>query len=103
RDLSRDVLRGVVTGVLDSAVAFETEAQKIVVLADDLAGRAREVQREGRHVAAQIVDVKNQLFRQIRTIAPYHPADTERRQAKLVPRGVDRLDSRQAEIPREFG
>ena len=36
-------------------------------------------------------------------VAPYHPSDTQRREAKLVPRRVDRLDSRQAEIPDEVG
>src|SRR5579862_478349 len=75
-ELGRDVLGGVITGVLDSAVAFETEPQKIVILANDLTGRTRKVQREGRHIAAEIVDVENELFRQIRMIAPYHPAHT---------------------------
>src|SRR6202040_4134790 len=84
-ELGRDVLGGVVTGVLDSPVAFETESQKIVVLADDLTGWARKIQRESRHIAAQVVDVENQFFRQIGVIAPYHPAHTERSQAELVP------------------
>src|ERR1700720_593032 len=86
-EFGRDVLGSVVTGVLDSPVAFETESQKIVVLADDLTSWARKVQRESRHIAAEVVDVENQIFRQISVIAPYHPAHTERSQAELVPRG----------------
>jgi hypothetical protein len=58
----------VVTVVLDLPVAFETQSEKIVVLADYLTGRTRKVQREGRHIAAQVVDVKNQLFRQVRMV-----------------------------------
>jgi hypothetical protein len=34
-----------------------------------LTGRARKIQREGRHIFPQIVDMENQLFRQIRTVA----------------------------------
>src|SRR5208282_470357 len=88
-DLSRQILGRVVTAVLNFPVAFKTQPEKIVVLADDLTGRTREVQRKGRHIAAQIVDMEDQIFRQVRVVAPHHPADAERSQAKLVPRRID--------------
>src|ERR1700722_8813558 len=102
-NLSRQVLSRVVAGVLNPAIAIEAQSKEIVVLADDLAGGTRKVQREGRHVSTQVVDVEDQILGQIHTVAPYHPSNAQRRQAKLVPRRVDRFDSRQPEIPGESG
>src|ERR1700722_15307290 len=45
-NFSRQVLRGLITGVLDFPIAFKTQSQKIVVLANDLTSRPRKVQRE---------------------------------------------------------
>src|ERR1700683_4186947 len=93
------MLRGVIAGVLDSAIAFKPQSKKVVVLANDLTRWTRKIQRKGRHVAAEVVDAKNQILRQVRVIAPYHPAHPERRQPEFVTRRVDRFDSRQAKIP----
>ena len=50
-----------VAAFLLAALPVAAEAQEIVVLADDLAARAGEVEREGRHVAAQVVDVEDEV------------------------------------------
>src|SRR5579862_7432206 len=83
-DLGREVLRRAITRGLDFSIAFETQSEKIVVLANDLAGGTGKVQCERRHLPTQIVDVENQIFREVNMVAPYHPSDTERSQAKLV-------------------
>src|SRR5689334_16209022 len=60
--------------------------QQQVVLGDDLAGRAGEVQREGGQVGA---------------IPPDDPAHAQRRETVFVARGVDRRDPRNPEVPFE--
>ena len=85
------------------AVTFLAETEEVVVLAGDLAARPREVEGEGGHVAAQVIDVEDQVFGKILGFAPDHPPDAEGRQAELVPRGVDRLDPGNAEVPLQFG
>ena len=62
-DLRREA-RGDVAGVrLDAAVALEAESEEVVVLRDDLRAGSREVQREGRHVVAEVVDPEDQVLR----------------------------------------
>src|ERR1700722_16094085 len=61
-DLFGEITAQCMALVLHLAVAGFAEAEKIVVLADDLPARPGEVKREGRHVAAEIVDIKNQFF-----------------------------------------
>ena len=86
--------------LLESArVPRATEPNEVVVLRDYLIPRPREVERERRHVAAQVVDVKDQIFREIFMRAPNHPTDSGIHQAVLVARDVDRLHERQAEVP----
>src|SRR5438034_865866 len=46
----------------DGAVALLSEADELVVLADDLAGALGEVEGEGGLVGAKVVDVENQLL-----------------------------------------
>ena len=74
RQLGTEPLRGIRTGLLDGRVAFAAQAQEVVVLRDDLATGAGEVQREGRHVAAEIVDVEDQLFGQVFLRGPDRPS-----------------------------
>ncbi len=50
--------------LLDALVSVATEAQEHVVLSDDLGTRPREVESEGRHVTAQILDVEDEILRQ---------------------------------------
>ena len=93
----------VAAGLLDPPVALEAEAQERVVLGHDLRARAREVQGEGAHVAAQVVDVEDQVFGQDLLVAPDHPADAGVDQAVLVARGADAGHPRQAEVPGQVG
>jgi len=48
-----------VTLGLDFAVTLFSQAQEVVVLADDFAAGPGEVEREGWHVAAQVVDIED--------------------------------------------
>ena len=96
---SRDVL-----GALHHlAVALASEDREHEVLSDHLASRAREVERERRHVAAEVVDVEDQVLRKRLRVAPDRPADPRVDESVLVARGVDRLDARKAEVPLEVG
>jgi hypothetical protein len=49
---------------------------KLVVLANDLAGAFAEVEREGSLVGAEVVDVENKLLGQVLGAAPDNPANT---------------------------
>jgi len=51
------------TGLVDAFVSLAAVAQEVVVLCDDLSAGPREVEGEGRHLSAEIVDVENQVFR----------------------------------------
>jgi len=88
---------------LDCLVSHEPESDEVVVLADDLAARPREVQGERGHVAAQVVHVENQILGEVGGFTPHHPADTRVDQAVLVPGRVDRLDAGDPEVPLQVG
>jgi len=64
------------TGLVDGAVAGFPETDEVVVLGDDLAGGAGEVDGQGGHGAAEVVDVEDEFGRQVAGFAPYDPADT---------------------------
>jgi hypothetical protein len=84
----------VTAGLLDTTVALEAEAQEVVVLRDHLGTRAGEVEREGRHVAAEVVDVEDEVLGERLRVSPQRPADARHHQAVLVPGGVDRRNAR---------
>ncbi len=86
----------------DAAVAGAPQAQEVVVLPHHLVSGPREVEREGRHVAAEVVHVKDQIGGQLRLVAPHHPPDAGIDQPVLVAAHVDRLHERQPEIPGEL-
>ena len=101
-DLLGKVLGCLVAGGVDAAVAVTAETQEIVVLGDGLAAGAREVQREGGHVAAEIIDVEDQVLGEVLLLAPDHPPAAQGREAELVAGRVDGLDPRNPEIPFEL-
>jgi hypothetical protein len=61
-DLPRNARGDVPRVGLDTAEAVEAEPEEVVVLSDHLGARSREIEREGRHVVAEIVDPEDQLF-----------------------------------------
>ena len=65
--------------------------------------RAGEVQRERRHVAAEVVDAEHQVLGQVLLAAPHHETDARVGQAVLVAADVDRHHARQPEVPFQFG
>src|SRR5580700_11929702 len=90
-DLGGEVLADVIGRLVNAPVALEAKAQEVVVTGDDLPGRPGEVDLEHRHVAAQIVDVEDEVIGELAGVPPDDPADTQRSQPELVPRGADRL------------
>ena len=98
-DLFGEIAAQLRTLRLDFAVALFAEAQEVVVLADDFAAGPREVEREGGHVAAEVVDVEDQLFGKIVLLAPQRPANAQRRETKFMAGSVDGFYPRQAEVP----
>ncbi len=83
----------------DFGKTLAAEPKEQIVLRDNLTGGTRKVQREGRHVAAQIIDVEDQIVGQIGFVAPDDPTDSQRREAVFVSRGVDRTHACQAKVP----
>ena len=63
----------------------------------------REVQRERRHVAAEVVDVEDEVLRQRLLVAPDRPADAGVDEPVLVAGGVDRLHPLEPEVPLQLG
>ena len=99
RDLGREARRHLARVALDSPVAVEAEAEEVVVLRDDLGAGPREVQREGRHVVAEVVDPEDQVLGQRLRVAPDDPADARVDEPVLVARRVDRGHPRRAGSP----
>src|SRR6185437_11748034 len=77
-DLRGQVLADVVGRLMDGPVALMAEPQEIVVTGDDLAGRPGEVDLEHRHVAAQVIDVEDQVLGKLAPVPEYDPADAQR-------------------------
>ena len=102
-DLRRQPRGDVARVALHLPVAVEAEAEEVVVLRDDLGAGPREVEREGRHVVAEVVDPEDQVGGQRVGVAPDDPADARVDEPVLVAGGVDRGDARQAEVPDEVG
>ena len=65
------------------------QADKLVILADNLACTAGKVERKRRLVSAQVVDVEDELLRQVLGVAPHDPADTGVHEAVFVAGDVD--------------
>ena len=72
-------------------------------MGDDLASGTGKVQREGRHLAPQIVYVENQVLRKLFFGPPDRPANPRIHQPILVAGGIDGLHPLEAEIPLDLG
>jgi len=79
------------------------QADKLVVLPNDLTRTAREVERKRRLVGTEVVDVEDKLLREVLCVAPDDPADTRVDEAVLVAGDVDGGDLWQAEVPEQAG
>lgn len=82
-DLGDEVLADLVGRIVDAPVSLITQAEEVVVLNDDLPGRAGEVDLEHRHVAAQVVDVEHQIVGEFLAVPPDDPADAKRGEPEL--------------------
>lgn len=79
------------------------QTQEQVVLRDDLAAGAGEVEGEGRHVTAEVVHLENEVGGEQVGAAPDDPADPQRREPVLVAGGVHRGHALQPEVPHHVG
>src|SRR5205807_2514139 len=84
---------------LDRRVATESQAKEVVVLRDYLCPWPRKVEREGRHVVAEVVDPEDQFVGERVGVAPHDPANTRVNEPVLVARRVDRRHPRLPEVP----
>src|SRR5215218_3245789 len=73
-DLTRQAGGDIPRVALDAAVAVEAKPEKVVVLRDHLRARPREVERERRHIVAEVVDPEDQALRQSLAVTPDDPA-----------------------------
>jgi len=88
---------------LDTLKTGHTELEEGVVLGHDLRPGTREVEREGRHVVAQVVDPEDEVLGERLRIAPHRPADAGVHESVLVTGGIDGLHARHAEVPLQVG
>ena len=63
----------------------------------------RKIEGESRLISAEVVDVENQLLRQLLLATPDHPADARVYEPVLVATCVDALHPLQSEVPLDFG
>ena len=87
----------------DVGVAGAPESQEVVVLADDLIAGTREVESEGGHVAAEVIDAEHQVLGEVLLATPDHETDSGISESVLVPADVDRNHARHPEVPFHIG
>jgi hypothetical protein len=75
---------------------------EVEVLRNDRRGRAREVERERVLDRAEIVQLEDEVLREVGLVAPDNPADATVRKSELVTGRVDRHDARELEVPQEL-
>src|SRR5580658_5540911 len=100
-NLAGELYGHLLTGLVDSAVPGPAEPDEVVILGHDLAGRARKVDGQGGHCAAEIIDVEDQIRIKIGQFTPDDPTDARIDKTVFVAGGVDRLYARQAEAPEQ--
>jgi hypothetical protein len=61
----------------------------LVILSDDLGSTTGEVEGKRRLISTEIVDVEDELLRQVLGVTPHDPADTGINETVLVTRNVD--------------
>jgi hypothetical protein len=83
----------------DGAVAVLAQTDQLVVLAQDLGSTTREVESEGSLISTKVVDVEDQLGREVFGVAPDTPADTGVDETVLVAGNVDGDDLLETEVP----
>jgi hypothetical protein len=87
----------------DGAVAMLAQADQLVVLAQDLGGTTGEVEGERSLIGAKVVDVEDQLGREVLGITPDTPTNTGVDEAILVTRDVDGDNLFETEVPDKIG
>ena len=80
-------------------VALMAEPDEVVILGRHLRAGPGEVQRERRHLPAQVVDPEDEILGQRVRVPPHDPAHPGIDQPVLVPGGVDRRHPRHPEVP----
>ena len=85
----------------DAPIPPLTQPYKLIILADNLARASRKVQRKGRLVRAEVVDVEDEFLREVFVVAPHDPADARVHEAVFVARHVDGGDFGEAKVPEQ--
>ena len=83
----------------DGSVTIEPKVNQVVVLADNVSPRSREVQCVRLLGAAQVVEFEDQVFWQQRLVAPDDPAYTGVDKTELVARSIDGLHALVFKVP----
>ena len=83
----------------DAPIPRKPQVDEVKVLRDDLRARPRKVQRVRLLRAAEVVQLEDEVFWQLRLVAPDDEADACEAEAKLVPGRVDALDARELKVP----
>lgn len=83
----------------DVTVSGESQMNEIEVLSDDLCARSGKVQRVRLLSAAQVVELENEMLRQIALVSPDNPSHSCVDQPEFVTTGVDRFNAGQFEVP----
>lgn len=83
----------------DGAVAVLAQADQLVVLAQNLGSTSREVESKRSLISTEVVDVEDQLGREVLGVAPDAPTNTGVDETVLVARDVDGDDLFETEVP----
>jgi len=87
----------------DGAVAVLAQADQLVVLAQDLGSTTREVESKRSLISTEVVDVEDELGRQVLGVTPDAPTNTGVDKTVLVARHVDGDDLLKTEVPDKIG
>jgi hypothetical protein len=87
----------------DGAVALLAKTDQLVVLTQNLRSSTREVESERSLIGTKVVDVEDQLGREVLGVTPDAPANTGVDKTVLVARDVDGDDLLETEVPDEIG
>ena len=87
----------------NAAVPLESQVHEVEVLSDDRVRRAGEVQRERVLDGAEVVELEDEVLREVLLGPPDDPSYADIGQSELVARGVNGNDARNAEVPLQLG
>jgi len=73
----------------NGSIAVEAQANKIVILCDNLGARSRKVQGIALFSASKVIEFEDEMFRKVGFIAPDDPPNASVDKSELVTRSID--------------